>query len=141
MSETRARRRIRLAVESRGHELVALEWEPVRAGGEMDVDAGGWLGVVRDQNTVWGGLGAGQVVEGYSVEEAVAWVDHFHKPPEPCPCDTSDRAIYNPTKTDRLSPLHEPTCRWYLRYELPWWQWARERRSERDLSEKGQATP
>ena len=42
MSETRARRRIRQAVESRGFKVEALDWEPIYDSGEMGGAAGGW---------------------------------------------------------------------------------------------------
>uniref|UniRef100_UPI001A7E0D39 hypothetical protein n=1 Tax=Mycobacteroides abscessus TaxID=36809 RepID=UPI001A7E0D39 len=42
MSETRARRRIREAVESRGYAIESIDYEPIYNAGEMAGLAGGW---------------------------------------------------------------------------------------------------
>lgn len=42
MSETRTRRRIRKAVESRGYSVVDIAWEPIYNAGEMMGYADGW---------------------------------------------------------------------------------------------------
>jgi hypothetical protein len=42
MAESRARQRIRKAVESRGYTVLAMEWEPWTPGGEKEGICGGW---------------------------------------------------------------------------------------------------
>jgi hypothetical protein len=118
MTETRARRRIRLAVESRGYKLTSLEWEPWYPGGEKEGICGGWSGTVDRpymENT-W----PGDDIQGLSVEEVLAWIDEFIKPPEPCACTCTHYPL-NPIKGDPQTGLHVPECRWHIRYRMPWW--------------------
>ena len=120
--ETRTRRRIREAIKSRGHNVISMEWEPIYNGGEMSGLSGGWT-VLTDApwrpNTNYG-----DEVCGLSVDDVLADVDWWFRPPEPCGCYQGDRPYRHPrggTKDDPQRPLHEPTCRWFIRYHLPWW--------------------
>jgi hypothetical protein len=117
--ETRARRRIRLAVESRGYQLASLEWEPPYVGGEMEGWCGGWLGTTDPKHlpNCW----PGDEIMGLSVEQVLAWVDTFVKPPESCEC-TATHSPMIPLRDDPQTGLHVPSCRWHIRYRLPWWE-------------------
>ena len=114
--ETRAHRRIRRAAESRGYQLVTLEWQPWHDAGEKAGIGGGWFGTLdRDYlpNT-W----PGNEIVGLSVEEVLWSIDHFLKPPESCECPRPEYAgIYPPTPQWE----HDEGCRWRIRYWLPWW--------------------
>lgn len=122
MSETRARRRIRKAVESRGYGVLDMEWEPIYHGGEMSGLSGGWT-VTTDaawiQNTNYG-----NEFIGLSVEEVLADIDCDHYRTPDCGCYPDDRRRHPlvPIKGDPQHPLHEPDCRWYINYRLPWWR-------------------
>lgn len=120
-AETRARRRIRKAVESRSHRLATLEWEPWYDAGEKSGIGGGWCGTTEDPflpNTT-----SGNEFYGLSVEETLAHLDSFMEPPESCACDRP--RFYRstgPNKTQlHLRGMHDEGCRWFLRYRLPWW--------------------
>lgn len=115
--ETRARRRIRQAVESRGFKLLTLEWEPWSDGGEKSGICGGWYGTVDRQTHP--SFFPGNEVMGLSVEEAVAWVDEFFPTPEPCACKKPDYP--RPSQAHEPTFMHEPECRWRLNYWLAWW--------------------
>ena len=117
MTETRARRRIRKAVESRGYHLVSLEWEPWYDGGEMVGLCGGWYGEM--DRSPHPNIHPGNDIMGLSVDETVAWVDAFVTPPEPCDCPTPDY----PTPMQSQEPLwyHAVDCPWRLEYWLCWW--------------------
>ena len=120
MSETRARRRIRNAVESRGYAVESLEWEPWYDGGEMNGLGGGWT-LILDRNYV-PNTTPGNDLYGYSVEEVLAYIDYWLRPIESCACNlqhdpmTACRLIEDPEK-----PTHDTECRWHIRYRLPWW--------------------
>jgi hypothetical protein len=118
-SETRARRRIRLAVESRGYQLASLKWEPWYLGGEKEGICGGWYGTTDRPHmaNTW----PGDEIMGLSVEEVLAWIDQFVHPPEPCEC-TATHSPINPIRDDPETGLHVLTCRWHIRYRLPWWE-------------------
>jgi len=47
MAETRARRRIRQAVEAKGYRLRSLTWEPWGSAAEKSGPSGGWFGEVE----------------------------------------------------------------------------------------------
>lgn len=121
MSETRARRRIRKAVESRGCAVVSIEWEPWSAGAEMEGIHGGWH-VITDAplhpNTNYG-----NDAHGLSIEEVLADIDWTIRPADPCGCYPDDRSRHPlvPIKGDPEHPLHESDCRWFIAYRLPWW--------------------
>lgn len=112
--ETRARRRIRQAVESRGYKLVSLEWEPWSNGGEKSGICGGWYGTLDRPTSpnIW----PGNEIMGLSVDETVAWVDTFVPPPEPCDC----LPLY-PLTAQVPTFAHGPECQWHLDYRLHWW--------------------
>ena len=117
--ETRARRRIRLAVESRGYRLIELRWEPWHDGGEKSGTCGGWLGRLDRpyEKNAW----PGDEIMGLCVEQTLAWIDTFVAPPESCDCGLS----HSPLIQLRDAPetgLHVPSCRWHIRYRLPWWR-------------------
>lgn len=120
MPETRARRRIRQAVEGRGYAVVDLDWEPWYDAGEMSGLAGGWaLTVDRDyvQNTT-----PGDDLYGLSVEELLAEIDYWLKPADPCDCDRTHAAMQAARIVgDPQKPTHEQGCRFHIRYRLPWW--------------------
>jgi len=122
LPESRARRRIRKAVESRGHSVLEMDYEPWYNAGEMAGIGGGWT-VLTDAplrpNTNYG-----DEVMGLSVEEVLADIDWWFSPPEPCDCYPDDREGRHPAhgiKGDPRHPLHEPSCRWFIRYHLAWW--------------------
>lgn len=121
-AETRTRLRIRKAIKSRGHNVISMDWEPWYPGGEMEGICGGWT-VLTDAplrpNTNYG-----DEVGGLSVEEVLAYVDWWWPPAEPCGCypdDRPGRMPMTPLKDEPERPLHEPDCRWFIRYHLPWW--------------------
>lgn len=71
MSETRARRKIREAVEARGWSIDVMRWEPIGAAAEMAGPSGGWYLEVRAAS---GGV---DWVLGYSWQECLRWIDEF----------------------------------------------------------------
>lgn len=113
MPETRARRRIRLAVESRGFTLESLDWEPAFNAGEKMGLAGGWSG------TTWPGNEFG----GLSVDECLADIDWSLSPAEPCECRRPDG--FHPLGRLKGWPskvgMHDPGCQWHIKYHLRWW--------------------
>lgn len=114
--ESRARRRIRRAVESRGYNLVSLEYEPWYDAGEKAGIGGGWFGQLDRpyaENTF-----PGDEIMGLSVDETVAWVDEFVSPPELCECPNR---LAHPLLAQSPMWCHEPDCRWHLRYQFRWW--------------------
>lgn len=120
--ESRARRRIRKAVESRGFKVLSMEYEPWYNAGEMSGITGGWT-VLTDRpwepNTNYGDEACG-----LSVDEVLAWIDCFFTPGEPCACYPDDRPRRSPLVPlvgDPERPLHEPACGWFIRYRLPYW--------------------
>lgn len=122
MDETRTRKRIRRAVESRGFRIQSIEWEPVYSGAEKEGLGGGWSVIVDPRyaaNTY-----PGNDVCGLSVEEVLADIDWSLRPTEACDCHPDDRTRRHPLvpiKGDPEHPLHEPSCRWYIAYRLRWW--------------------
>ena len=120
MAETRARRRIRQAVESRGFQVKSLQWEPWYDAGEMSGIAGGWM-LILDRPYL-GSTHPGDDLCALSVEELLAQIDYWLKPDGECPCDRSHsadmaaRLINDPQK-----PTHGSECRFHIRYRLPWW--------------------
>jgi hypothetical protein len=125
MSETRARRRIRKAVESRGYGVKSIEWEPVYYGGEMDGACGGWA-LTTDRPHVPNTY-PGDDLYGFTVEMMLAEIDEWLRPAEPCACDQGirwgdrPRSPNRPLKGEPHRTLHEPDCRWHIAYRLPWW--------------------
>lgn len=115
-TETRARRRIRKAVESRGYQLVHLEWEPWSNGGEKSGICGGWYG--RLDRPTAPNIHPGDDIVGLTVEELLAHIDQFVPPPEPCACPEPDSG---PLWSHTPLFMHEPGCKWRLRYWLRWW--------------------
>lgn len=119
--ESRARRRIRAAVESRGYTIVSLEYEPWYNAGEMCGIGGGWS-VELDRpylERCW----PGNELEGLSVEEVLAAVDYWLKPSEPCDCDRRHDPISAcRIKGDPKKPTHGPECPHHIKYRLPWWK-------------------
>ena len=108
-------------MESRGYTLTELYWEPWYDAGEKSGIGGGWFGTTDRPyaaNTY-----PGNEIMGLSVEEALAWVDVFVKPPDPCACERP--SFYDPARTLKGQPqgltMHDPDCRWHIRYRLPWW--------------------
>jgi hypothetical protein len=114
--ETRARRRIRKAVEARGFRLVSLEYEPWYDAGEKAGIGGGWYGEM--DRSVAPNIHPGNDIMGLSVEEVVANVDHHVPPPEPCECPEPEGFYLT-----QREPCHRhlPGCKWRLNYWLPWW--------------------
>jgi len=121
MSETRARHRIRRAVESRGFRIESIEWEPIYYGGEMDGMCGGWE-IVLDRPYV-PNTSPGDDLFGLNVEEVLAAVDYWLPPPSECGCDrqhdpiSAARRINDPEK-----PTHSADCAHHIAYRLPWWK-------------------
>jgi hypothetical protein len=114
MDETRTRKRIRRAVESRGFRIQSIEWERV---------CGGWT-VIVDRPYVQSPR-PGNDLGGLSAEEVLADIDFSLRPIETCGCYPDDRPRRHPLlpiKGDAERPLHEPGCRWYIAYRLRWWK-------------------
>lgn len=114
--ETRARRRIRKAVESRGYSLVSLEWEPWYDAGEMAGIGGGWYGEL-DRPFV-PNTRPGNDIMGLSVEEVIGCIDHQVAPPEPCGCPEPDDFYMTAREPCHR---HRAGCKWRLDYWFPWW--------------------
>lgn len=118
MSETRARRRIRKAVESRGYGILNLEWESWYETGEGP--GGGWS-MILDRDYL-PNTRPGNDMYALSVEELLAEIDYWLKPDGDCGCDRTHsaggaaRLINDPKK-----PTHGADCEWHIRYRLPWW--------------------
>lgn len=120
VKETRARRRIRKAVESRGYAVTAITYEPWYNAGEMMGIAGGWS-VALDRpylERTW----PGDDLHGLSVEEVLASIDYWLKPEDPCECArTHDPIIAAGLKGDPKRPTHGAECPHHIKYHLPWW--------------------
>lgn len=119
---TRARDRIRKAVESRGYAVESLDWEPIYNAGEMMGYGGGWVLVV-DRPYVANTF-PGDELGGQSTDELLADIDWSLKPSEPCDCDPV-RPGRHPALGivgDPDDGLHRPGCRWHLAYHLRWWR-------------------
>lgn len=120
MTETRARRRIRQAVESRGYAIESIDWEPIYCAGEMMGHAGGWW--IELDRPYLERCYPGNDLGGYSVDEVLAQIDYWLKPESPCDCDrshdpmTAHRIIGDPKK-----PTHGPDCQFHIKYHLRWW--------------------
>lgn len=116
MTETRSRRRIRLAVESRGYNVEELEWEPIYTGAEKEGMGGGWSAIT---DRPYHDLGY-QELNALSTEELLAEIDYWLKPPELCDCGSTHYPGH-PLKGDPPGPAHQVDCRWRLNYHLSWW--------------------
>lgn len=120
MSETRARRRIREAVESRGYAIESIDYEPIYNAGEMAGLAGGWS--VELDRPFLERCFPGNDLCGFSVDEVLAEVDYWLKPATPCECDRSHHPIMAASvKGDPQRPTHGSNCRHHLKYRLRWW--------------------
>lgn len=75
MSETRARKRIRKAVESRGYGVMSLTWEPWYDGGEMSGTCGGWK-LILDRDYIMD-VFPGNDLYALKVEEMLAQIDYW----------------------------------------------------------------
>ena len=120
MSETRARKRIRQAIESRGHIVESIEWEPIYHGGEKSGLCGGWT--VTTVHSFLPNTWPGNDILGLSVEEVLADIDWSIRPTEPCDCERPRH--YHPLvpiKGDPQMALHDKGCRWFIAYRLRWW--------------------
>lgn len=120
VKESRARRRIRKAVESRGYAVTSMEYEPWYDAGEKCGIGGGWS-ILLDRpflENTW----PGDDLFGLSVEEVLAGIDYWLPPPAPCDCDRKHdpmmacRLIGDPKK-----PTHGSECPHHIKYHLPWW--------------------
>lgn len=122
MGESRARKRIREAVESRGFTLDTIEWEPVYNAGEMMGLAGGWWGETVER--IWPNTTPGNEFGGLNVEDCLADIDWALGPPSVCECVRPDG--FDPRGGIKGWPsqvgMHDPGCRWHIHYRLPWWQ-------------------
>lgn len=121
MSESRARKRIRLAVESRGFTLESLGWERPYNAGEMMGIGGGWTGTTVEQmrpNTY-----PGNEFDGLNVEDCLADIDWSMRPNEPCACERPQG--FHPRGGVKGWPsqvgMHDKGCRWHISYHLTWW--------------------
>lgn len=120
MAESRARERIRKAVESRGHEVLSLDWEPVYDAGEMQGYGGGWTLAVSPG--IYPNSYPDNDIYGMSVEEVLAYIDYWIKPSDPCECDRSHSAMTAAGLiNDPCKPTHRPECKWHIPYRLRWW--------------------
>lgn len=121
MAESRARRRIRKAVELYGYRLDSLEWEPVGLGAEMEGPSGGWRGEITFPDGRSPDMNAGEgecYVLGYSVDHVLDWIDLFVRPVDPCGCPQSDYVARQRAQIQ----THGPECRYHLTYSLPWFK-------------------
>lgn len=106
--ETRQRKRIREAVESRGYYVDELEWEAPYNGGEMSGWCGGWT-LTLDRAYLENSF-PGNDFYALSTDELLADVDYWLVPVVPCSCDRSHsatmaaRVINDPQK-----PTHDPS--------------------------------
>lgn len=118
--ETRARRRIRNAVESRGYSVLEMEYEAPYDAGEMMGYGGGWL-IELDRpylTNTW----PGDDLWGFNVDEVLAAVDYWLPPTEPCGCDRKhDPIAAARIKGDPKRPTHGPECDHHIKYRLRWW--------------------
>lgn len=121
MTETRARRRIREAVESRGYAIETIDYEAPYNAGEMMGLGGGWW-ITLDRPYLERSF-PGNELGGLSVDEVLADVDYWLKPDSPCACDLSRRhpIIAANVKGDPQRPTHDPGCRHHIKYHLRWW--------------------
>lgn len=122
MNETRARQRIRKAVENRGFKVLTMDWEPWYNGGEMSGICGGWL--VETDRPWEPNCNHGSEATGLSVDEVLAYIDYFFTPDDPCDCypgNSPDRMPMRLLKDEAEGVLHNPKCRWRIEYRLPWW--------------------
>src|SRR5678815_4529158 len=111
--ETRARRRIREAVELYGYRLIRLDYEPMSAGAEKAGPDGGWFGEIeRADGLKEDPLSSGDhAVLGYNVEHALDWIDQFVKPVEPCgDVWTTENAL---ARRRAQVQTHGPDCRYH----------------------------
>lgn len=122
-SETRARRRIREAVESRGYSVESLDWETPYYAGEGMGMAGGWE-LILDR-PCFENTHPGDDLGGLSVDELIGVIDWSIVPPQPCDCYPDGRRPRrlptHPLVGDPSEPLHAEGCRWRLTYRLSWW--------------------
>ena len=110
MNETRARRRIRQAVELFGYRLVSLDWEPLGIVVEKSGQEGGWYGMIDPPYR------HGIDILGYNVEHVLDWIDEFVDPIDPCGCKWADPLARKRAQVQ----THGPDCRYHLTYSLPW---------------------
>lgn len=121
MSETRRQRRIRDAVELRGYQAKEITWEPWGPAAEKSGITGGWT-VIVDRPYLERSY-PGDDLFGLSVDEVLADIDYWLKPPEPCHCDLDHSALRASSLiNDPEKPTHSGNCPWYIRYRLPWWK-------------------
>jgi hypothetical protein len=117
---SRARNRIRRAVESRGFAVEELVWEPVWDQGDGIGYAGGWA-LTLDRRYL-PRTHPGNDLYGMNVDELLADIDYSLKPEEPCDCDRTHSAIMAAgIINDPHKPTHGPQCKWHIKYRLPWW--------------------
>lgn len=119
MAETRAQRRIRQAVESRGYSIKSMNYEPWYNAGEMMGIGGGWE-IVLDKR--FGPSDDYDTLYGLSVEELLADIDYSLRPNEPCDCDRDHHAALAANrKGDPQTTTHDPACAHHIKYRLAWW--------------------
>lgn len=120
MTETRAQRRIRQAVESRGYAIESINYEPWYSAGEKCGIGGGWT--VELDRPFLENCFPGNDLGGLSVEEVLAEVDYWLRPVDPCDCDRKHHAaLAANVKGDPQRPTHVPECPHHIKYHLPWW--------------------
>lgn len=116
--ETRARRRIREAVESRGYAIESIDYEAPYNAGEKCGLGGGWsieLDRPYLENTF-----PGNELYGLSVDEVLASIDYWLPPSDPCDCDRNHDPMMV-LKGDPKKPTHGPECPHHIKYHLRWW--------------------
>lgn len=141
-TETRARRRIRKAVESRGYTVLDIEWEPWGAAAEKEGIPGGWT--VLTTAPLHPNTNYGDEVYGLSVDEVLADIDWSIWPTEPCDCNPPGEFIASRLGSRYQGmpewPIHRPDCRWHIAYRLSWWT-QEDPRSTPAASEDSETTP
>lgn len=120
-AESRTRRRIRKAVETRGYSVLSMEYEAAYSAGEKMGMGGGWT--VLTDAPLLPNTNSGDDFIGLNVEEVLADIDWDGGRKRPCDCypEDCDRHPLVPIKGDPEHPLHEPDCVHHIAYRLPWW--------------------
>ena len=120
MTESRARRRIRQAVESRGYAITSIDYEPWYNAGEKCGIGGGWS--IELDRPYLENCFPGNELGGLSVEEVLAEIDYWLRPEGTCDCDRRHHPVMAANvKGDPQKPTHGPDCPHHIKYRLPWW--------------------
>lgn len=81
-TESRARRRIRLALAAKGYTPELIEWSPITAGAEKSGPDGGWYVPFTPPAPISGLYPGETLVLGYNVSEVLADIERLPAPSE-----------------------------------------------------------